>query len=41
MLVYNTREILSTQELSVLVERALLDIAGHIVTPPAPEKTDA
>lgn len=41
MLVYNTREILSTQELSVLVERALLDIAGHIVTPPVPEKTDA
>ncbi len=41
MLVYNTREILSTQELSVLVERALLDIAGHIVTPPVPEETDA
>ena len=34
MLVYNTREVLSSEEISALVESALLDIAGRIVTIP-------
>ena len=34
MLVYNTKQALSTEEISTLVERALLDIAGRLVTVP-------
>ena len=34
MLVYNTREVLSSAEIAALVESALLDIAGRIVTIP-------
>lgn len=34
MLVYNTKEVLSSEEISTLVERALLDIAGRLVTVP-------
>ena len=34
MLVYNTKEVLSSEEISALVESALLDIAGRIVTIP-------
>ena len=36
MLVYNTREVLSSAEIAALVESALLDIAGRIVTIPDP-----
>ena len=36
MLVYNTKEVLSSEEISALVESALLDIAGRIVTVPDP-----
>ena len=34
MLVYNTRAVLSSAEIAALVESALLDIAGRIVTIP-------
>ena len=36
MLVYNTKEVLSSAEIAALVESALLDIAGRIVTIPDP-----
>ena len=37
MLVYNSKEVLSSPEIGALVEKALLAIAGRIVTPETPE----
>ena len=36
MLVYNSKEVLSSPEIGELVEKALLAIAGRIVTPETP-----
>ena len=41
MLVWNSREVLSFQEIAPLVEQALLDIAGKIVTVPSGDNTQA